>query len=346
MKPVRVLSVLLIIVLLVSCTPESSLPEPTPSPTPAPAPTSTPIATTTPEPTPQPTEPVSFTTGLPFDGPYKPVMAVIENAPAARPQTGLQTADIVYEVPVEGSITRFVCVFSDNIPEEILPVRSARVPFIYIQGEWEGILMHYGAAGRKESQWKKDYSVYGHSLYKKAGTVMDGLSSKWNKYFYRTNAAKVPHNVVGKPQLAAELYDYEPTPAGWTFSSSYSYTGEAVTQINLAMCSKDKNYVSYTYDEEKGVYLRFMNGKPFKAAETGEQVHVKNIIVQYSTYSSSTGRKLWKLVGSGKAEYYVGGRLISGSWKRESELSKTVFLDDNGQQIVLAPGNTWVHISP
>lgn len=345
MKPVSAL-VLLIIILLVSCAPISP-PEPsptvTPTPTPAATPAPTPIEITTPEP--EPSTPVSYTTGLPFDGVYRPVMAVIENTSAARPQTGLQIADIVYEVPVESSITRFVCVFSDNIPEEILPVRSARIPFIYIQGEWEGILMHWGAAGRKKTLWDKEYSVYGHSLYTKAGAVMDGMNSKWKNYFYRTKAKKSPHNVVGKPQLAAELYDYQPTPPEWAFSSSFSYTGDVVTQIELSMCSKKNNYVSYTYDEEKDLYLRFMSGKPFKAAETGEQVHVKNLIVQHSTYKTSSGRKLWKLVGSGKAEYYIGGRLITGSWKRESEHGKTVFSDDGGRQIVLAPGNTWIHIS-
>lgn len=345
-RSLLIVSVLLAAAFLISCAPEVKPPEASSNPTPAPtlAPTPVPTIEITAAPTPAPL--TSFTTGLPFEGEYKPVMVVIENSRAARPQLGLQTADVVYEVPVEGSITRFVCVFSDNVAEKVQPVRSARIPFIYLQGEWEGILMHFGAAGRKKSQWNREYSVYGHKLYKKSGMVMDGLSGTWKNYFYRTKTAKAPHNVIGKPLNAVQLYNYEPTPPGWLFDKSHTYEAENADTVNLPMCTKNKNFVSYSYDQDKSVYLRFMNKKAFISAETGKQVNVKNIIVQHSTYKSSSGRKLWNLVGGGKAEFYINGKKIDGSWERESDNKKTVFLDSGGKQIILSPGNTWVHICP
>ena len=111
---------LIVAVMMMACGAETPDVQPTPTPTSTPAPTPTPTPSPTPTPVPTPTGPVSYTTGLPFDGAYKPVMVVIENSVPARPQTGLQTADVVYEVPVEGSITRFVCVFSDNVPEGVM----------------------------------------------------------------------------------------------------------------------------------------------------------------------------------------------------------------------------------
>ena len=340
MKRVMLFLTVVAILVLAAC---SAKPEPTVTPVPVVS-----VTTAAPEPTPASTpastpEPaaLSKTTGLPYEGDYKPVMIVIENSPAARPQLGLQTADIVYEVPVEGSITRFVCVFSDNVPEEVMPVRSARMPFLYIQHEWDAIFMHFGG-----SKGDSDTNVYNSDLYDDINIVLDGLG-KGHDYYYRTSDKSAPHNVKGKVQEAQKLYDYEPKPLAWLFDSEVTYAGDTANEISLSMCSGKDDFVSYVYSPEADVYLRSMQGKPFLSAETGEQVSVKNVIVQYSTYkSASQGRKLWKLVGEGNADFYIGGKLVNGRWERSSEDEPTMFFDGNGKQIVLRPGNTWVHISP
>ena len=273
-------------------------------------------------------------------------MVVIENSAVARPQRGLQTADIVYEVPVEGGITRFVCLFSDNVPDAVMPIRSVRPTFLYIQSEWDAIFMHFGGSGRADVDLSKPYSAYGHHLYSEIKIVLDGLGSGWGDYFQRVSSASAPHNVEGNPLLAQALYDYEPESPGWLFESGVTYSGEDSTEFSLAMCSGDADYITYTYDPENDVYLRSMNGKAFTSAETGEQVSVTNVIVQYSTYTTVEGIKLWDMIGSGDADFYIGGKKIEGSWERESESDVTVFYDDEGNQIVLRPGNTWVHIHP
>lgn len=289
---------------------------------------------------------MSYTTGLPYDGDYRPILVVIENSPAARPQTGMQTADVVYEVPVEGSVTRFVCVFSDSVPEEVMPVRSARIPFLYIQHEWDAILMHYGGSGSGAGEKNTAYSFYGHKLYDDLKIDVDGLSGKWGDYYYRVSGVSAPHNVMGNPLLAQQLYDYDPEPQQWLFDESVTYNGENATFIELAMCSRDKDFITYTYNVEKHMYMRSMKGKPFTSAETGEQVGVRNVILQYSTYTVESTRKLWKLTGSGNADYYIDGKLIHGTWERLTENDKTTFMDSSGKQVVLKPGNTWIHICP
>ncbi len=342
--------VLLIVVtmmvgILVSCAappPESEL---TPTPTALPKPTLQPTSTPEPTPTSRPSD-MSYTTGQNFDGDYKPVMVVIENALAARPQTGLQTADVVYEVPVEGSITRFVCVFSDNVPEGVMPVRSGRAPFLYIQNEWDAAFMHYGGSGSGQSHPAK-FTFYGDGLHDKIKIDIDGLKGKWSDYFKRVSSASTPHNVMGNPKLAQQLYDYEPQPLNWLFDSGVVYPGETVSSINLSFCSNEDDFVSYTYNTETGVYLRFMGGKKFVSAETKEQVHVKNVVVQYSTYSVDDSKyKTWKLTGGGKARFYIGGKMVEGTWERKTPEDKTMYYDNNGKQIVLLPGNTWIHICP
>ncbi|MGI5849566.1 MAG: DUF3048 domain-containing protein [Christensenellales bacterium] len=297
-------------------------------------------------PTVTPKRALSYTTGLPFEGEYKPVMVIIENTPGVRPQTGLQTADVVYELTVEGNITRFLCVYSDHVPEEVMPVRSARIPFLYIQNEWDSVLMHYGGAGSGPAERNDEYSFYGHKLYDEIKFDVDGWSGHWNKYFYRVSGISAPHNVMGNPLLAQALYNYNPEPLHWLFDSNAAYPGDGVSKIKLKMCTGDEDFISYTYDPKNDVYLRFMGDKPFKSAETGAQLTVKNVIVQYSTFKVSETRKLWKMVGSGNADIYIGGKLVKGSWERKSDNDRTVFYDDKGSEIVLRPGNTWIHIHP
>ncbi len=345
MKRVYLLAFIMIIVItFLGCqaSQQQVIAEETPIPTPAPTPTITVAPTPTPPSTPRAG---SYTTGLPFEGEYKPVMAVIENSPAARPQLGLQTADVVYEVPVEGSITRFVCVFSDNVPEEIMPVRSGRVTFLYLQQEWDAILMHWGGSGSGVSG-APSYTFFGNELHEKIKIDVDGWSGKWNDYYKRVSSKKAPHNVKGNPLLVQQLYDYTPEPIKWLFNSNATYSGEDATQINLPMCTNDDEFVSYTYDSSQDVYLRYMSGKAFISAETDKQVSVKNVIVQYSTYESKDKYKVWNMIGKGHADMYIGGKLIKGTWEKKSVNEDTVFFDDKGEQIVLKPGNTWIHIHP
>jgi len=342
----RLVLLVLIVLTLMSFIGCQTAPEQQPemSPTPSAKPSKT--AEPTPEPSPEPTPHIgSYTTGLPFEGEYKPVMAVIENSPAARPQLGLQTADVVYEVPVEGSITRFVCVFSDNVPEGIMPVRSGRVTFLYLQQEWDAVLMHWGGSGSGVSG-APAYTFFGNELHGKIKIDVDGWSGKWNDYYQRVKDKKAPHNVKGNPKLVQQLYDYEPKPLDWRFDSMVSYSGDDVAQINLPMCSGDNDFVSYAYDSAQDVYLRSMSGKAFKSAETDKQLSVKNIIVQYSTYESKDVYKVWNMIGSGNADIHIGGKLIKGSWEKKSVESQTMFYDDKGEPIVLKPGNTWIHIHP
>ncbi len=342
--------IFVLIGLSAACSPEEAevLPTPTPIPTASPTPSPSPTPTPTPVPTPTPTPYVqkSLTTGLPYDGEYKPVLVSIENSPAARPQRGLQTADVVYEIPVEGSVTRFLCLFSDNVPEEVMPVRSARVPFLYVIKEWDCIFMHWGGSGSEHKSGTEPYNFFGHKLYDDISFDVDGHTGHWNDYFYRVDYAKAPHNVMGNPALAQQLYDYEPKPISWLFDEQSTYEGEAVEEIKLPMCTNISDYVSYTYDKENDVYLRSMQGKKFLSAETDEQLSVKNIIVQYSSYKVTYKIKLWKMTGEGKADFYIGGVKIEGTWKRDSADDQTLYLDSEGNQIVLRPGNTWIHLHP
>ncbi len=113
----------------------SSAPEEEPSPSP----------TQSPSPSPSPTPESAFPlTGVETDDPLedRPVVSVkIENTPSARPQAGLDRADIVFEQIVEGGVTRFTALFPSDLPEEVGPTRSGRLVDVPILEPWHSILV-------------------------------------------------------------------------------------------------------------------------------------------------------------------------------------------------------------
>jgi len=331
----RILLFLLSIALLFSITACGSEEEPQTS------------ATQTQEPEPSVTvEAGSPTTGLPGNTEYKPVAVMIENSSAARPQTGIQAADIVYEAPVESSITRFMCIFNDNYPEVVGPVRSARIYYVKWQQEWDAAFVHYGGP---QDEGRESY-IYGDN----AASVKVRINGVWgrdSKFFWRSSARSAPHNAYTNVAVDVGQIDYTQVALNTLlFSSTKDYGTSTATRIGIPFSSSNKYFVEYNYDSGKDVYVRSMSGKKFTDAATGNAVEVTNVIVQYANVyvikNDSGGRKNIDLVGEGKAEFFIGGKHITGTWKKTSYDSGTVFYDDNGKQIELHPGNTWIHIQP
>src|SRR5690606_28241525 len=119
-------------------------------------------------------------------------VVMVENSPRARPQDGLHKADIVYEVLAEGEITRFVSVFQSQVAEVIGPVRSLRPYFAQIGHGLDGVIVHAG--------WSQDAKYY---LVKHNLANFDQVYGD-DKYYWRDNSRKVPHNLYTKTELLRE----------------------------------------------------------------------------------------------------------------------------------------------
>jgi hypothetical protein len=115
-----------------------------------------------------------------------------------------------------------------------------------------------------------------------------------------------------------------------------------VNEINI-------NYyypVKYVYDLETGNYFRFWNGKAMIDRNTSKQVVVKNIVLMKTEIGVlSEGVVNIKVVGSGEATIYQGGKEIKGSWKKENPKAKLIFFDESGKEIKFIPGPIWIEIT-
>ena len=279
--------------------------------------------------------PVAPLTGLPDptgQSFLRPALSVkIENAPEARPQTGLQNADVVYEQIVEYGITRFMAVFNSNIPPVVGPIRSGRIMDPDLAAPLGGIFVYSGGIQQTEDAIKATPGV---------NVIVDTGSGG---ALFRDNSKVAPHNLYGhtdqllanggKPAPPPPLFQY--LPAGVPFVGD---------NVNAFTIKYDPTFgqPTYTWDAAIGAWRRSVGATPFLTTDGG-QVAPNNVIVQFvGSYLPSPEGGSFNTVGAGDAWIFSAGKMIRGKWSRTAQTSPTSFTDTNGVPVRLTPGRTWV----
>ncbi|MCL4553868.1 MAG: DUF3048 domain-containing protein [Actinobacteria bacterium] len=263
------------------------------------------------------------------------VSVKIDNAPVARPQSGLQAADIVYESITEGGITRFNCLFQSQVPEGVGPVRSARLSDIGLVPQYEALFVFSGASGRVNSAVR---AARLQNLSQDAG-VSYGYS--------RSRARSAPHNLYVDLNKIREEGTRRGHPAQQrvprlAFAGSVPTTGTPTVSIEIPFSMA--NRVDWTYDPSRRVYLRQNNGSVHRDSLTGEQIYARNVVVMWAkTTPASAGTYDIQLVGSNRASVFRDGVRIDGTWQADKD-SPPRFTSTDGSVIALAPGNTWMQV--
>ncbi len=310
----------------------------------------TPAATqleTTPSPTPTPS--VAPLTGERIDPDEldRPVVAVkIENSPAARPQAGLEAADVVYEELTEGGITRFAALFHSRIPDLVGPVRSGRPedanvlpayrPVLFLSGARREVFAQFAAVGLT---WRDD----------------DG------KMLYRDRSRRAPHNVFAS---GADLFSFaegrvpDAAPTGWRFAP-WPPPGavpcrapcQADPGRSLTVRMSHSSITRFDYDPAAGRYRRFQDGRPMRVIGPG-RVGAANVValgmaVRQAGCCDPAGNPLQetRVVGGGRAVVLRDGRRYEGTWSKNSPASHyTVMVA--GRPFAFKPGPTWILLAP
>jgi hypothetical protein len=269
-----------------------------------------------------------------------PTIIQIENSTDARPQAGMQQADMIYEYISEGSIPRLSVIYWHPLPGLVGPVRSCRLITIRLELMYKGMIYCSGA---------NDYvlgMVWQHP------NLVNDYSRGAGGVFFRDNATRfAPHNVMmngtnvttytAQQNLAAPTYDIAPKHPDATV------TGDAATQISVP-----DHGASWQYDPASKEYLKTQDGAPFMNVGTG-RVHAKTVIVEYVTSyldmnpaNSFHGyhTEAYELTGDGKADVYSDGVVIHATWHHPDANVPAVYLDANGDPIDINSGLTWVHV--
>ena len=265
--------------------------------------------------------------------PQRPALAVkIDNAPEARPQTGLSSADIIFEERVEGNITRFVSLFHSKDPGVVGPVRSARTSDFDILANLGLPLFANSGANANVLRGIAE------------APVRDAGATRLAGPYRRDGSRRAPHNLyVDTAAIWASFNATDPPPFAFEYLLEDEVSnGSSVTSVDV---SYGGTRGSFTWDPERELWMRSTDGAPHIDAATDEQVGVTNVVVQFTEYrpSSADIRSPEAVtVGSGEVWVLSRGEIIQGRWERASPGAPTFFRRGDGRSIRLEPGTTWV----
>lgn len=273
---------------------------------------------------------------------------MIENLPVVRPQSGLSQAAVVYETLAEGGSTRFMAVFdpAEKI-SELMPVRSARPYYIEWVSEYGALYAHAGGSPKALTVIRENSDI----------NNLDALSRN-GKYFWRDTSKSAPHNLVtssDKMNFALRDLGLADKPAEfrtWQFKDEapLSERGDDGKSVEFNFSYGKSYLVRYRYDQATNDYKRFNADVPHEDKNTGEQIAVKNVVVQLVREPgydpSGKGRLDIYVGGTGKAWIFRDGQVIEGTWQKISRTDRTLFYDTDGKEVQFDRGNTWVHVLP
>ncbi len=270
---------------------------------------------------------------------------MIDNHPAARPQSGLSKASVIYESLAEGGIPRFMGLFVDYSAKTIGPIRSTRPYFVRYAAEYPAAMVHAGG------------SPDALTIIKSLRLInIEGIVGKFAKIFFRgpgggvhalfTTGAKVWTSLV------SIHYDkIHPKYLSWNFVDEPGLSGRANGKhgAKIDLGAGQLFAVKFDYDKKSNTYKRSTGGRPQIDKQTGKQLAAKNVIilvVPKEKILDKKGRLDLHTIGQDKGVLLKDGKAQPIIWKKKSTKSRTQFLLANGSPASLDRGLTWIIVVP
>ncbi len=297
----------------------------------------------------------------------RPLAIMIENAPDARPQSGLIKADIVFEAMAEGGVTRFMAMYlCDAVRKDVVvaPVRSARTYYIdWASGFNKPLYVHVGGANTPgPSNALGQLSDYGWVGQNDLNQFSIGYPT-FKRDYNRLNGKEVAteHTMVSSTE---KLWEYAATSRkwtntdpkgndwyegykGWTFGEAEAGKG-SVAQASFEFWDGFANYgVQWNYDKATNTYKRVMAGEPHIDLETQKQIEVSNAIVLFSKEKGPINELkhlLYTTTGTGTALVFNNGEATEVNWSKPKRESELAFTDKKGNPFKLTPGKVWISV--
>ena len=289
----------------------------------------------------------------------RPFAIMVGNDPEVRPQSGLIDADVVFEVVDEGSITRFVAVFSSYDPDLVGPVRSTRPYYAEIARSFDPVHVFWGTAPifyKVVEDLGLDYL-----------TPVDDINGN----------TSITANFIdpGKGEGADAIRDTSRDVASWNtayvrlprmkeIASKQGYIlegGQSSFHFKLDAPESDRGDISkitldisipqyksfFEYDSKNNNYVKSVAGSTSTDRESGEQIAVNNVIVMVTDIKNSgdsAGHMIVRTTQEGEAFYFFDGKVVEGTWSRSSALDPFTFKDKDGNVVLFNRGHTWVGV--
>ena len=277
-----------------------------------------------------------------------PVAVMIDDISAARPQSGLSQADVVWHAPAEGGIPRYMAVFQSVGPTSVGPIRSSRLYYIAWAAEWRSVYVHAGGSPQALALLQTSQG--------RGKAVYNADQFRWSRYLYRVDYRYPPHNVYSDKKNLQQLskrIGAKPIPGQepvWTFAPDAPL--EQRPEGGKIVVPYYANKITYSYDRESNTYKRSVSveGKQFDAGTKPKtRIAPKNVIVMRVAFVPLGDKKRrldGQVVGSGTAWVSTNGKTVKGTWRKKSFTAPTRFYGPDGKQLPLTIGQTFIQVVP
>lgn len=302
---------------------------------------------------------------------HRPLGVMIENHKEARPQSGIFSADIVYEVVAEGGITRFLAMYYCRDAGEIGPIRSARTYFVDFASEYGNypLYVHVGGANQPgPADALGQLSDYGWTAYNDLNQFSIGFPVFWRDYTRIGHEVATEHTMYSTTE---KLWNYAKTsrkltnvdeegnswdkgfiPYAFTEDASLSQRPLAQT-IHLEFWTRNPDYfVDWIYDKASNSYKRVSGGVAQIDFNTKQQLIAKNIVILFMRELDANDgyvdndHLLYQDKGIGNALIFKDGIQTKGTWRKDKRTARTLLFDNAGSPIKFDRGNIWFEILP
>lgn len=280
----------------------------------------------------------------------RPVALMVENSPAARPQWGLSTPDVVVEGVVEGGVTRMMWLYADvnKIPKKAGPVRSARHDFVEIADGMNAIYAHSGG------------SDLAYNYIKQIGMKdIDGLYTE-GKYFFRDKSRNtaIEHRLYTSGEYLAKAVadkklETNAKNASWMpfkvveSGERISFGAKTGGALSATFEFSPSYKHTFKYNADEKLYYNYMNDKEMKDGNNNKTMAVTNVIVMYcdTKVVDSQGHQDWSMTEGGGL-YISHGYGEQITWKKASKTSPLKFYGPDGNELIVNKGQSWIGVVP
>ena len=302
---------------------------------------------------------------------HRPLGIMIENHQEARPQSGLSSADVLYEAVAEGGITRFLSIYYCNRAENVGPIRSARTYFLDFISEYGNspLYVHVGGANQDgPADALSQIEDYGWVGLNDMNQFSIGFPTFWRDYDRLGHPVSTEHTMYSTTEKLLEFAAFsrklkaeDEDGVSWTKGFiPYSFKEDAPVaqrpasqKIHLEFWTKDPDYaIDWIYEPTSNIYKRNNGGIAHTDLNNKKQLTAKNIVVLTMIESHANDgyennqHLLYKTKGVGKANIFMDGKQIVGNWRKDGRTARTLLFDNTGLPVKFDKGTIWFEILP
>lgn len=278
----------------------------------------------------------------------RPMAILVDNDPAAWPVSGLSRACMVYELPVEGGLTRFLALYQHQDAAIVGPVRSLRSYFLPLIAMNDAVVAHVGgSAAALKALASSGCTGMLDELSLSSPFWQDAGRSRPYATFTNTDKMRTATKLSG--QHMESIAQTEPIAFDelTAFTTAPTPAGGAVPQpaAALSIGGSKLGRVNYRYDTSSLTYVRTQDGRDRRDGATAIAPKTVIALTLPATANAADPEGTINLLGaSGAASFFCEGIAVKGSWRRDSaNMGRLTFADAAGKAIVFRPGQVWVH---